>query len=227
MVHADSILATSEPVLQERDFAARWETKINIGSGISGAPGWFNIDNSPTVLLSRIPVVRRMSRIPQWPADVRRVDVRKGLPFGGATVGCIYSSHTFEHFTWEESLEVAKECFRILQPGGVMRIVVPDLGALMRDYMQDASPLASHSFLHRLSLSHNIFDLLHPGSHHSQMFDEKSMIHLFREAGFASPAVMAFGQSRIPNIAEVELQSRKSESLYVEALRSTEDAAVG
>lgn len=212
-------LATSEPALAERVFPASGETKINIGSGISGAPGWFNIDNSPTVLLSRIPVVRRMARIPHWPVDVRRVDVRKGLPFKDATVGCIYSSHTFEHFTWEESLEVAKECFRVLQPGGVMRIAVPDLGVLMQDYMRDTSPLASHSFLHRLSLSHDIFDVLHPGSHHSQMFDKKSLVHLFQQAGFASAAVMTFGQSHIPDIAEVELESRKRESLYVEALR--------
>lgn len=219
MAHADSAFPTPAAMLRGRDFAESWGTRINIGSGISGAPGWFNIDNSPTVLLSRIPVVRRMSRIPQWPADVRRVDVRKGLPFEDATVSCIYSSHTFEHFTWEESLEVASECFRILVRGGVMRIVVPDLGALIRDYMRDASPLASHSFLHRLSLSHNIFDLLHPGSHHSQMFDEKSLIHLFLQAGFASPAVMTFGESRIPDIAEVELESRKRESLYVEAVR--------
>ena len=219
MTHADSVYPTSEATLREHDFAKNWGTRINIGSGISGAPGWFNIDNSPTVLLSRIPVVRRMSRIPRWPADVRRVDVRKGLPFEDATVSCIYSSHTFEHFTWEESLKVATECFRILLPGGVLRIVVPDLGALMRDYLRDGAPLASHSFLHRLSLTHNIFDLLHPGSHHSQMFDEKSLIHLFLQAGFASPAVMAFGHSRIPDITEVELESRKRESLYVEAVR--------
>lgn len=217
--HANFTLATSERGTAERGFPVDAGPKINIGSGISGAPGWINIDNSPTVFLSRIPVVRRMSRIPHWPADVRRVDARKGLPFRDATVGYIYSSHTFEHFTWEEALEVAKECLRILQPGGVLRIVVPDLGVLIRDYLRDASPLASHSFLHRLSLGHDIFDLLHPGSHHSQMFDEKSLVHLFQEAGFASPAVMAFGQSLIPDIAQVELDSRKRESLYIEALR--------
>lgn len=218
MAHADSTVATSEPVRAGR---ARWasETKVNIGVGLSGAPGWFNIDNSPSVYLSRIPVVRRLSRIPHWPADVKRVDVRKGLPFQNASVTSIYSSHTFEHFTWEESVAVAKECFRVLQPGGVMRIVVPDLAQLIRDYLRDASSLASHSFLRRLSLHHNIFDVLHPGSHHSQMFDEKSLIHLFRQAGFAAPAPMAFGESHISDIVDVELESRKNESLYVEAVR--------
>lgn len=193
--------------------------RINIGCGTSGAPGWFNIDNSPTVVLSRIPLVRRMSRIPHWPDDVQRVDVRKGLPFADGSVSSIYSSHTFEHFSWEESLSIAKECFRTLKTGGILRIVVPDLTQLVRDYLRDASPMASHSFLERLSLHHDVFDILHPGSHHSQMFDEKSLLHLFRQAGFRNPEVMTFMQSGIPEIADVELESRKRESLYVEAER--------
>ena len=193
--------------------------RINIGSGISGATGWFNIDNSPTVVLSRIPLVRRMSRIPQWPADVQRIDVRKGLPFADGSISSIYSSHTFEHFSWEESLGVAKECFRALRPGGILRVVVPDLARLVHDYLQDSSPLASHYFLERLSLHHDVFDILHPGSHHSQMFDAKSLLHLFRLAEFSNPEVMTFMQSEIPEIADVELESRKSESLYVEAKR--------
>ena len=90
------------------------EYKINIGSGISGALGWCNFDNSPTILLSRLPVLRRIQRIPRWPRDVRRHDVRKGLPFADQSAVYIYSSHTFEHFTWNESLRIAKECYRVL-----------------------------------------------------------------------------------------------------------------
>ena len=69
--------------------------KINIGSGTSGALGWCNFDNSPTILLSHLPVVRRIGRIPRWPSDVRRHDVRKGLPFADQSALYIYSSHTF------------------------------------------------------------------------------------------------------------------------------------
>src|SRR5581483_11723269 len=193
------------------------KTRVNIGSGTSGASGWFNIDNSPTIPLSRIPLVRRIPRIPAWPADVRRHDVRKGLPFNDSSVRFIYSSHTFEHFSWEESLRVAKECFRILEPGGVLRVVVPNLTLLVGEYLRDRSPLASHTFLARLSLSHTVFDLLHPGANHSQMFDESSLLHLLRLAGFPNPEVMAFLQSRIPDLGAVEPEARKRESLYVEA----------
>jgi ubiquinone/menaquinone biosynthesis C-methylase UbiE len=193
------------------------ELKINIGSGLSGATGWYNIDNSPTIVLSRIPFGRRLFRTPDLPKDVHRHDVKKGLPFADGSVSCIYSSHTFEHFTWPEALGVARECLRVLRPGGVLRIVVPDLRLIVHEYLADPDPLASHRFLNRLSLGHTFHDVVHPGANHSQMFDERSLIHLLQQAGFSHPQASRFMESRISDIAQVELESRKSESLYVEA----------
>jgi len=193
------------------------EIKINIGSGLSGITGWHNFDNSPTVTLSRIPILNRLLKTPAWPRDVKRYDVRKGLPFADGSVRYIYSSHTFEHFTPAESLAVAKECFRVLAPQGVLRIVVPDLEMIAREYLADSSPLAAQNFLSRLSLHHSIHDVIHPGSNHSQMFDGKSLAHLLREAGFANPAVSSYRQSAIPEIDQIELEVRRGESLYVEA----------
>jgi SAM-dependent methyltransferase len=200
--------------------AAASEMKLNIGCGTSGIPGWVNIDNSPTILLSRLPFGRRIFHTPHWPSDVRRADVRKRIPFSDSSVFYIYSSHTFEHFTYEESLAVAKECFRVLKPGGILRIVVPDLGIMVRDYLAEAvNPKASHRFIGRLLLTGSARDVLHPGAHHKQMFDAASLVHLLREAGFPAPSVSAFGSSRIPDIAAIELESRRSESLYVESVR--------
>jgi len=195
------------------------KSKINIGSGLSGAPGWYNIDNSPTILLSRLPLGRRLFRTPDWPKDVHRHNVKKGLPFADQSVRYIYSSHTFEHFTWEDSVLIAKECFRVLQTGGVIRIVVPDLGLIAREYLQDQDPLASHRFLSRLSLGHTVHDLIHPGANHSQMFDEGSLVHLLRQTGFAQTGVSRFMDSRIPDIGDIELAARKQGSLYVEAVK--------
>jgi predicted SAM-dependent methyltransferase len=193
------------------------ELKINIGSGLSGASGWYNIDNSPTIVLSRLPFGRQLFRTPDWPRDVHRHDVKKGLPFADGSVSSVYSSHTFEHFTWTEALTVARECFRVLQPGGVIRIVVPDLRLIVRDYLADSDPLASHRFLSRLSLGNTFHDVVHPGANHSQMFDEHSLIHLLQQAGFSHPEVSHFMESRISDINRVELEARKNESLYVEA----------
>jgi predicted SAM-dependent methyltransferase len=192
-------------------------TRVNIGCGLSGIPGWVNIDNSPTIVISRIPLLRRWLKAPPWPRDVKRLDVRKGLPFSDGNVQYIYSSHTFEHFSYEDSLALSKECFRVLKPGGAIRIAVPDLGLIVKEYLSDPAPLASHTFLSRLSLSHSLRDILHPGSHHSQMFDSRSLIHLLGSAGFVAPEVKSYRQSVLPDIEQIELEVRRGESLYVEA----------
>lgn len=190
---------------------------VNIGCGTSVPDGWYNIDNSPTIWLSRIPLARRLFRVPAWPKNVRRHNVLKGLPFADARVDFIYSSHTFEHFTYEQSMALTKECLRVLKPGGILRIVVPDLARLVDDYLADPAPLASHTLVKRLLLGHTWRDLLHPGAHHSQMFDARSLLAMMREAGFENPVQSCFGESRIPSVLSVELEERKHESLYVEA----------
>jgi SAM-dependent methyltransferase len=222
-VTANSAVLQSEahpiPTPLPQQVPATMELKINIGCGLSGARGWCNIDNSPTIPLSRLRLGRRLFRTPAWPKDVRRHDVKKGLPFADESVSCIYSSHAFEHFSWAESLAIAKECFRVLRRGGVLRVVVPDLRLIAREYLMDSDAMASHRFVERLLLSHTIHDLFHPGAHHSQMFDENSLIALLRQAGFEEPAVCSFMQSRIADISLIELEQRKHESLYVESVR--------
>ena len=107
----------------------------------------------------------------------------------------------------------------MLRPGGVLRIVVPDLRLIVHEYLTDPDPLASHHFLDRLSMGHTFHDLIHPGANHSQMFDERSLMHLLQQAGFSHSEVSRFMESRIPDIARIELAERKNESLYVESVK--------
>jgi len=60
---------------------------------------------------------------------------------------------------------------------------------------------------------------VHAGAHHKQMFDAQSLAHMLQEAGFPAPEFSTFGSSRIAEIAKIELESRRSESLYVEATK--------
>jgi predicted SAM-dependent methyltransferase len=192
---------------------------VNIGCGVDAPEGWYNIDNSPTIWMSRLPFGRRLFRTPAWPRSVYRHDVIKGLPFSDASVDFIYSSHTFEHFPYERSLALTKECFRALKPGGVLRIAVPDLESIVRDYLKDSQAMASHRFVDRLLLRHTWQDFFHPGAHHCQMFDGRSLVSMFHEAGFVDAQVSQFGDSQIPDVQKVELESRRRESLYGEATK--------
>jgi predicted SAM-dependent methyltransferase len=194
------------------------ELKLNIGCGTSGIAGWCNIDNSPTIPLSRLPFGARLFRTPAWPRDVRRVDVLRGLPFADGSVSFIYSSHLLQGLTYDESVRVMKEAFRVLRRGGVLRIVVPDLERVVKEYLADPHPLASHGLMKRLSLKTSTTrSLLGRGRGYEQMFDSRSLKELFVASGFTKPEVCSFKQSRIPEIDRLELQERKGESLYVEA----------
>ncbi|MFZ0733726.1 MAG: methyltransferase domain-containing protein [Candidatus Sulfotelmatobacter sp.] len=190
--------------------------RVNIGCGINAPEGWYNIDNSPTILMSRLPILRRVFDTPAWPRNVRRHDVRKGLPFADASVDCIYSSHALQAFTYSGALKLARECLRVLKAAGILRIAVPDLGKMVRDYLADSSPLASHRLVERLLLHHTWQDVLHPGAHNSQMFDSRALVTLLQEAGFVDAQVREFGVSAIGAVMQVELESRRRETLYVE-----------
>lgn len=49
----------------------------------------------------------------------------------------IYHSHVLEHFTRTEAREFIGECRRVLEPGGILRVVVPDLETIARLYLKN------------------------------------------------------------------------------------------
>ncbi len=66
---------------------------------------------------------------------VLAIDLRKKLPFGENSFDLVYHSHVLEHFTCAEAKRLLDECYRVLKPGGIIRIVVPDLENIVREYL--------------------------------------------------------------------------------------------
>ena len=67
-------------------------------------------------------------------------DITK-LPYNDNSVDLIYASHVFEYFDREDGLGVLKEWHRVLKPGGVLRIAVPDFEAIAKLYSVGKFPL--------------------------------------------------------------------------------------
>ncbi len=74
---------------------------------------------------------------------VRQVDIAGGLPFPSAYAAVCYSSHVLEHLDRPGARRLLAECFRILKSGGVIRVVVPDLEQLAREYLRALEAAAS------------------------------------------------------------------------------------
>ncbi len=56
------------------------------------------------------------------------------LPFSSQEIKGVYTSHCLEHLTEKQVLEVLKDIFRVLHPGGTLRIVLPDMKRMFDAY---------------------------------------------------------------------------------------------
>lgn len=95
----------------------RNKIKIQIGGGSHTLEGYINIDIVP-------------------PADIL-FDVREGIPIGDDFCEQIFSEHFFEHIDYPNSAKrFINECYRILKPGGVMIVGVPDSELMLSSYIK-------------------------------------------------------------------------------------------
>ena len=58
-----------------------------------------------------------------------------GIPFNDNTFDIVYHSHLLEHFNKKDGMEFIAECYRVLKPGGVIRIAVPNLEEIVKEYL--------------------------------------------------------------------------------------------
>lgn len=203
--------------------------RLHLGCGTVTPAGWVNVDAALGARLAKTGPLFRLLRALgafrlDWPPDITLHDLRRALPWPDASAGAIYSSHTLEHLDREEGERFLRECARVLAPGGVLRIVVPDLAALVDAYEKGEFPATE--FVDRLGVG-----LGHPEDGrlkrrlaplfrfpHRCMYDAESLLRILRDAGLDA-RTHAPMVSRIPDIAEIELPERAEGSLVVEAVK--------
>jgi predicted SAM-dependent methyltransferase len=92
-------------------------TKLNLGCGGRFCDGWVNVDFTSTG------------------PGVIATNLRKGISFLNESFDVVYHSHLLEHFQKSAAADFLKECHRVLRPEGVIRVVVPDLEMIARNYL--------------------------------------------------------------------------------------------
>ena len=122
--------------------------KLNLGGGNQKIPGFVNID--------------RLNGQEAYPLPA----------YADGSVDEIRASHILEHFGHREVPEVLKEWVRVLKPGGVLKIAVPDFDYLVQ-HRHDELPL--ESYLMGGQSDQNDF--------HKSIFSERKLRDLMRYVG--------------------------------------------
>lgn len=91
---------------------------LNLGCGDRFDPGWTNVD-----------------LVPCHPSILAH-DVRQPLPFADSSFDVVYHSHVLEHLRRDSAPTFLRSCRRVLRPSGVIRVVVPDLENIVREYLR-------------------------------------------------------------------------------------------
>jgi predicted SAM-dependent methyltransferase len=159
--------------------------RLNLASGHQPKPGWINVD-----LFA--------------PAADLRLDLRRPLPFPDDSVAYIYAEHFFEHLDYpnvvesmgwnlegpgivSEALQFLRECHRVLVPGGVLDLVVPDVEGTINEYMARHPGPQTEAFwgpawcdtaLHRVNY------VFRQGREHKYAYDDETLQRLVRSVGF-------------------------------------------
>jgi len=68
-------------------------------------------------------------------SKVRQANLLEGLPFDDGLMDGVYSSHFLEHLSISDGENIVGEMYRVLKEKGVVRIVVPDLENVCREYL--------------------------------------------------------------------------------------------
>jgi predicted SAM-dependent methyltransferase len=91
---------------------------INLGCGTRFHPDWINIDIAPTA------------------TGIIAHDLSTGIPLADASCDVVYHSHVLEHLRPPHAIQFMRECCRVLKPGCVLRVAVPDLESIIRVYLE-------------------------------------------------------------------------------------------
>lgn len=194
--------------------------KLHIGSGGHRLEGWINLDAG---------------------GDDLALNVNWGLPFPGASVGFLYAAHLLEHLRFRDQAPIfVREVHRVLEPGGTVRFVVPDIGRLMDAYVRkDKEFFAARHEFYPLSEGFVVdgvptldYILLFCGAdsqslnyNHKFGYDVITLCKLLLDAGFAVATESRYQGSSCPELriddygynAGATIQEDEHFSLFVEA----------
>ena len=173
--------------------------RLNWGCGTQPEPGWINSDikDDPSVDIA--------------------CDILEGLPLESGSIEYAVSIHALPELRYPDQLPALRELRRVLAPGGVLRLALPDLDRGIRAYLdEDRDYFLIPDDDARSIGSKFIAQMLWYG-YSKTLFTHDFIAELLEKAGFSEIRRCAFGQTGSPFPEIVALDNRPEESLFVEA----------
>ena len=177
---------------------------LHVGCGPRILEGWVNVDARP------------------GPGADHALDLRWPLPFADGSARRIFSEHVLEHFGRDHLRGILREFHRILEPGGVVRTVVPDLAIYCERYV--AGDLDALRAVHPdTGIPADAVNEIFLDHFHRYVHDFASLRRELEDAGFVEIRRTPYGESEHPGLArDLDEAARSAGSLCVEATRPTE-----
>jgi SAM-dependent methyltransferase len=152
-------------------------------------------------------------------------DLRDGIPAKDNSLDLIYHAHMLEHLSYVDGITFINECYRVLKPNGIMRILVPDLELWINAYHNKNRFFFEE---YRKVLDKDIYvtnasifmGMLHNHDHKCG-YDFESLSWIVGRAGFKNIIRTLYADSTIENINDIEPQIplRVMETLCVECIK--------
>jgi SAM-dependent methyltransferase len=197
--------------------------KLHLGAFDQVVDGWINTDVTPHLVLARIPgagaLLHHLGRLSDERygayrdgrfARLRYLDLTRRFPFADGVFCAIYSSHTFEHLHLDALERALVECHRVLAPGGVLRLAVPNLDNIVEHYDRTRPDEFVYGIFQGASASDNRH------ARHWWHYNAVSMGARLRAAGFAQVAECDYRQGVCPDLEQIEYRRW---SLFMEAVK--------
>ena len=176
-------------------------TRVNVGCGLNPAPGWINLD------------LRTHQGMDLC------CDIRRSIPLGERAVDYAVAIHVLQDLPWADLPAATAELHRVLRPGGVLRLALPDLDRAIEAYRSGDAAYFYVPDTHARSLGAKLItQIVWYGSVRTP-FTFDFAHELLGNAGFARIERCGFRQTRSAYPQIVDLDDRERESLFVEAVK--------
>jgi predicted SAM-dependent methyltransferase len=198
VVHNGCPMSKSKEVI-ESYLAGPGPHKLELGAGHNGKHGWLPTDRSEFENSKGVYTVR--------------VDVTKPFPFGDETFDYIFSEHMIEHLSLKDGQFMVNECKTVLKRKGVLRIVTPSLGFLLRVLSSDRSRFEENYVRWSVKVlvpdaptvtNAVFFNNFVRAWGHLFIYDRQTLEFIMKEAGFSGIKECLIGKSEHSALTDVE-----------------------